>query len=104
MCSAGMPRPPPSPMNFTTTGVCPSASAGRRYLALMPSPPGPGELRVVHLDRRVDVGFVPSQHGRARRGAGLRQALLPPLVKFRRLRGIRAIFTQLVQWQVKPGH
>ena len=58
---------------------------------------GPGELRVVHLDRRVDVGFVSGQRRRPRRGARLGQAKLPPLVKIWRFRGIRAIFTQLVQ-------
>src|SRR6266849_6453433 len=64
----------------------------------------PGELRVVHLDRRVDLGSVPGQRRRASRGAGLVEPPLPPQVEVRRLGGVRAIFTQLVQWQIKPGH
>ena len=64
----------------------------------------PGEFGVEHLDRRVGVGFVPGQRRRADRRAGLVEAPPPPQVEVRRLRGIRAIFAQLVQWQVKPGH
>jgi hypothetical protein len=39
-----------------------------------------------------------------RYASGLVEALLPPQVEFRRLRGIGAIFAQLVQWLIKPGH
>src|SRR5439155_10002082 len=38
------------------------------------------------------------------RRAGLVQAPPPPQVEVRRLRDIRAIIVQLIQWQVKPGH
>ena len=64
----------------------------------------PGEFGVVHLDRRVDFGLVPGQRGRASQCAGLGQALLPPRVEVRRLRGFRPVYAQLVHWQVKPGH